>query len=164
LKILEQDPDAKILVYCGFGHVIEDGHPSWGRAMAGILGELSNTDRFTIDQVVCSERSHENYESPLYKNVVIDRSAVFVDNSGQPLNYRPDSAYIDINVFHPRTRMISDRPDWLLRSNTWKEYKLDEGLNLTFPCIVAAFYPDENATDAVPIDVIQIDASRQKSL
>src|SRR5690606_23968695 len=123
LKILEGDPDAKILIHCGFGHVVEDGHPSWGKAMAGLVGELANIDPFTIDQVEFSERSHPDYESQFYNNVIIDRTTVFVDHHNQPLHYRPDSAYVAINVFHPRTRLISGRPDWLLRSNSWKVYE-----------------------------------------
>src|SRR5690606_6089049 len=57
LTILEKDPDAKILIHCGFGHVVEDGHPSLGKAMAGLVGELAGIDPFTIDQVEFSERS-----------------------------------------------------------------------------------------------------------
>src|SRR5690606_22760739 len=114
LEILEQDPDAKILIHCGFGHVVEDNHPSWGKAMAGILGELANIDPFTIDQVSFSERDDPDYESPLYKSMALGKSAVFVDNSNWPFAYRPDSAFIDVSVIHPRTHMVYNRPDWLL--------------------------------------------------
>lgn len=164
LMILEKDPDGKILIHCGFGHVVEDGHPSWGKAMAGLVGELAGIDPFTIDQVEFSERSQAEYESEFYKNLTIDRSTVFVDHRNQPLHYRPDSAYVDISVFHPRTRFISGRPDWLLRSNSWKAYKLEEDLNLTFPCRIAAFHPDERMTDAVPVDLVELDAIDQKAL
>lgn len=164
LKILEKDPDAKVLVHCGFGHVVEDNHPSWGKAMAGLVGELANIDPFTIDQVEFSERSYLDYESQFYKNVIIDRSTVFVDHCDQPLNYRPDSAYVDMNVFHARTKFISGRPDWLLRSNSWKAYELEEDLNLTFPCRIAAYHPDERTIDAVPVDLLEMDAIHQKAL
>lgn len=164
LTILEKDPDAKILIHCGFGHVVEDGHPSWGKAMAGLVGELANIDPFTIDQVEFSERSHPDYESQFYKNIALDRSAVFVDNCDQLFSYRPDSAYIDVNVFHPRSQMIAGRPDWLLRCNTWKEYKLEKDLDLTFPYRVAAYYPHEINTETVPVDLIELDFNDQKSL
>src|SRR5690606_11985137 len=90
--------------------------------------------------------------------------AVFVDNSNRPFVYRPDSAFIDVSVIHPRTHMVSDRPDWLLRSNSWKEYKLDEALDLAFPCIIAAYYPHEVGNESVPVDIIEIDSIHPKSL
>lgn len=164
LTILEKDPDAKILIHCGFGHVVEDGHPSLGKAMAGLVGELAGIDPFTIDQVEFSERSQAEHESVFYKNLTIDRATVFVDHYNQPLHYRPDSAYVDISVFHPRTRFISGRPDWLLRSNSWKAYQLEEDLDLTFPCRIAAFHPAENTTNAVPVDLVELDAIHQKAL
>jgi hypothetical protein len=164
LKILEKDPDAKVLIHCGFGHVVEDNHPSWGKAMAGILGELGSIDPFTIDQVFFSERSHPDYESQFYKSMTLDKSAVFVDSSNQPFAYRPDSASIDISVLHPRTHMVSNRPDWLLRANSWREYKLEGDLDLTFPCLIAAYYPHEVRTESVPVDLIEVDAIHQKSL
>jgi hypothetical protein len=164
LKFLEKDPDAKILIHCGFGHVVEDGHPSWGKAMAGLLGELANIDPFTIDQVNFSERGHPDYESLLYKSMALDRSSVFVDSSNRPFAYRPDSASIDISVIHPRTLLVSDRPDWLLRSNSWKEYKLEGDLDLTFPCLIAAYYSHDVGTESVPVDLIEVDSIHQKSL
>src|SRR5690606_4598143 len=164
LTILEKDPDAKILIHCGFGHVVEDGHPSLGKAMAGLVGELAGIDPFTIDQVEFSERSQGEHESVFYKNLTIDRATVFVDHRNQPLHYRPDCAYVDISVFHPRTRFISGRPDWLLRSNSWKAYQLEEDLDLTFPSRIAAFHADENTTDAVPVNLVGLNNIHQKSL
>lgn len=164
LEILEKHPDAKVLIHCGFGHVVENNHPSWGKAMAGILGELAHIDPFTIDQVVFSKRGHPSYESQLYKSIALGKPAVLVDRSNRPFGYRPDSASIDISVIHPRTRMVSDRPDWLLRTNAWKEYKLDEDLDLVFPCLIAAYYPHEAGKDSVPVDLIEVDSIHQKSL
>ena len=164
LKILEEDPEAKILIHCGFGHVVENDHPSWDKAMAGILGELAHIDPFTIDQVVFTERGDPDYESPLYATMALGNSFVFVNSSNRPFAYRPDSAFIDVSVIHPRTRMVYNRPDWLLRSNSWKEYKLDEALDFAFPCIIAAYYPHEVGNESVPVDLIEIDSTHQKSL
>lgn len=164
LRVLEKDPEAKILIHCGFGHVVENNHPSLGKAMAGILHDLSGIDPFTIDQVEFSERSHSDYESQFYKNIVLDQSSVLVDNHNQALNFRPDSAYIDINVVHPRTQIISGRPNWLLRFNSWKEYRLEGDLDIKFPCIIAAYYQNEIDTESVPVDIIEVDFIHQKSL
>jgi hypothetical protein len=43
-KILDKDPKAKILIHCGFDHLVETPVYSWGKAMAGRLIEYTGID------------------------------------------------------------------------------------------------------------------------
>ncbi|WP_254412554.1 hypothetical protein [Dyadobacter diqingensis] len=163
-KVLNQDPGAKILLHCGFNHVVEGDYPAWGKAMAGQLKELSGINPLTIDQVELSEHNSPNFESPCYKPEQIDFSAVLIDKKHKPVNPGADSAQTDLQIIHPRTKFISGRPDWLQRNNAWKVFDLTTiKFDVKFPCLVGAYYENEDE-NAVPVDQIEINNQSEKAL
>lgn len=163
-KVLNRDPGAKILLHCGFNHVVEGDYPAWGKAMAGQLKELSGINPLTIDQVELSEHNSPNFESPCYKPEQIDFSAVLIDKKHKPVNPGADSAQTDLQIIHPRTKFISGRPDWLLRNNAWKVFDLTTiKFDVKFPCLVGAYYENEDK-NAVPVDQIEINNQSEKAL
>jgi len=158
-KVLLKDSGAKILIHCGFNHVIEGKHPNWGKAMAGELKSLSGINPFTIDQVDLSEHSLPIYESPYYKPELINSSVALFDKYPGS-----DSLLTDVKIMHPRIGYISGRPNLLLRNNTWKLYDL-KAIKFTgkFPYQVAAYNLGEGK-NGVPVDLIEINNATEKPL
>src|SRR5690606_37781562 len=77
--------------------------------------------------------------------------------NNQFFSYRPDSSKIDLTVAHPRTQMVSGRPNWLLRSGTWKTFSLENlDIDMHFPSLVAAFHLNETGSRSVPVDQIEV--------
>ncbi|WP_159477236.1 hypothetical protein [Dyadobacter sp. 3J3] len=164
-KIIDKDERAKILIHCGFGHLLEDYNVEPLR-MAGALKKISGIDPFSIDQVDWTEHSNSAYEARYYQFAQTQYSAVFIDTNGNPYNMRRDSSLVDLKVAHPRTQYISKRPSWLLRNDSWKEYKLDKiKFDINFPCLISA-YPikEDDKAESVPIDQIEINNYGEKSL
>jgi hypothetical protein len=163
-KRLQRDPDAKIVIHCGFSHVIEGSVPNWGKAMAGELKALSGIDPLTIDQVELTEHSSEKYESEYYiPGSVIKEAVVLIGSQGKPVFLNSDSTQTDLQIMHPRTDYEHERPDWLLR-NSFKFFSLKKLLeNIKLPCLTAA-YPVNEEIESVPMDVIEITDPAKKSL
>ena len=163
-KILAKNPDAKMLLHCGFSHVVEGKVPVWGKAMAGELKSRSGINPLTIDQVELSERSLSKYESSFYKPDSINSSTILIDKKGNPIHFRTESYLTDLKVMHPRSKFISGRPDWLLRNNSWRVYDLKTlKFDVEFPCLVAAYHSVEGET-SVPVDQIEISNATEKSI
>jgi hypothetical protein len=164
-KIIDKDPKAKILIHCGFGHLLEDHAATRSGMMAAALRKISDIDPFTIDQVDWTERSDPEHERKYYENTQVGYSAVFVDPTGKPYNRRMDSGQVDLKIAHPRTSYTSGRPTWLLRNNTWKVYGLNKiKFDVKFPCLVAAYPAKEGDGESVPVDQIEITTPNEKAL
>ncbi|GGB81890.1 hypothetical protein [Dyadobacter sediminis] len=157
--VLAKDPQAKILIHAGFDHIREDQvGGSWGKAMAGRLKEFTGINPFTINQEMMTERSSAAYENPYYKMVAVDTSSLFVNNKNELFNGPPGAAArFDARLFHPRTKMIHGRPDWLYLNGRRKPFpvRAEEG-RAVVPCLVFAYYLEEDHLSAVPADVIEM--------
>lgn len=163
-KVLNKDPVAKILLHCGFSHVVEGPYPGWGKAMAGELKTLSGINPLTVDQVELSEHSAPNFESPCYKPELVDYSTILLDTTRKPVSPGADSTQTDLQIIHPRTKFISGRPDWLLRNNSWKVFDLSTiPSNVKFPCRVSVYH-EEESENSVPIDQIEISNRSERAL
>jgi hypothetical protein len=161
--ILEKDPKAKILVHCGYDHVVEvPMSNSWQKAMAGRLKEFTDIDPLTIDQQQWTEQSQVAKEHPLYRSMKLSQASVFVDASGQ-VYPGLSVGRTDIQVAHPRTQYRYGRPNWLLQGGRCKPYFLKPAqCRLQLPCLVQAYVRDELAAQrepaqqAVPLDVMEV--------
>ncbi|MGB1243339.1 MAG: hypothetical protein ACPG49_12500, partial [Chitinophagales bacterium] len=159
-KILDKDPQAKIFVHAGFGHIKEDTTLSnWGKAMAGRFKEFTGINPLTIDQVDLSERSHSDYENPYYQLFPVNQSSVFVNKSKQAFILPSRVQSFDIQIFHPKTIYKNHRPHWKYSSNTSLKF-MDE---LLVPCnpisgIIAAYKASElekkTINKLIPVDMI----------
>lgn len=157
--ILTKDPDAKILIHAGFDHIREDSvGGAWGKAMAGRLRELTGINPFTINQEMMTERSSASYENPYFRMADASESSFFI-NEKRILFNGPSgaTARFDARLFHPRTKMFHGRPDWLYLNGKRKPYTVtaQEG-RITAPCLVFAYYDNEDYEHAVPADVIEV--------
>ncbi len=158
--ILDKDPNAKILVHCGFGHIKEGPLKSWGKAMAGRLKEYTGINPLTIDQVTMTEHSDTTFEDVYYKEIKLNYSAVFLDSSGKLFNGSEENRQYDLRIYHPRTRYIYGRPTWIFE-NQRKNYFIEK-IDISFPYQVYAYRAEEKLSvynpyeNPVPEDIIEI--------
>jgi hypothetical protein len=153
----------KYLIYCGYDHVIEGPHRSWGKAMAGWLKEYTGIDPLTINQEALTEHSAPLYEKADYAAIQFPLPAVLVNVDGKTYNgYAKDSAY-DIRLYHPRTRYVNGRPGWLSLNGTRKPFFIDlKKVKLNYPLLAFAYVEGEDSSKAVPYDIIEITSVNDK--
>ncbi|MGE0568119.1 MAG: hypothetical protein AB7O73_09235 [Bacteroidia bacterium] len=165
-KILKKDPNAKILIHCGYDHIVETHYPGWGKAMAGRLYEFTGIDPFTIDQVNLTEHSLEEQQNPYWSLINLDYYAMFVDSSGQLFSGLSKEKRYDAEVYHPKTNWKFGRPQWVFE-NGRTPYFIRNKINLKFPCLVFAFIKRERkqSKKAIPFDIIELkSATENKAL
>ena len=78
-EVLKKYTDEKILIHCGYGHLIEvPDSTAYPRKLMGYhLKEMSGIDPLTINQYVLAEGNGNN-ETPLYQEILLEYPAVFV--------------------------------------------------------------------------------------
>lgn len=155
-KAMEEHPNEKFLIHCGFDHALEGEHGSWEKAMAGRLTEYTGIDPLTINQVVYSERSKPEFNHPLLKALEIKESSVVLDTDQNPLRYERGDSWTDIAVFHPNTTYIDGRPDWLFKNGNQNITVSLENLEITYPVMVLSFVKGEDIDIGIPIDITEI--------
>jgi len=165
LNILKNDPNAKIIIHCGYGHLVESKREALIKTMGVWIKEMSGINPLTIDQTRMTESSSSIYEySYFHLAEPVAYPAVFIDSSGIPFNGPPGENWVDIRMYHPRTKFIRGRPDWLL-SNDYTFVDLTDSILSDCPCLVFAYYNNEDINNAVPADIIYFSNSvNNKSL
>ncbi len=156
-RTVEKDSDAKVLVHCGYGHVLESKTSNWS-PMAYFLKELTGHDPLTVEQVELSERSLSSLEHPWRQEAQArgflgDQPVVLLDEADKQIDV---DTMTDIEVFGIQTIYEHGRPSWMrmggLRQPVW--FQTPECV--TRACILEAMDPSEDET-AVPYD--RVDAS-----
>lgn len=167
-KVMDSNPNGKILIHCGYDHLVETDYPGWGKAMAGRLIEITGVNPFTIDQVKFTERSSSDYENPFFKAVDINYFAFFIDSLGNLFkgskNYNPG---YDVRLYHPRTKWENGRPNWMFDNNR-KPYYINDSIKITFPCLIFAYLENEissvqkKSESPIPYDIIELENKLEK--
>ncbi|RJY09396.1 hypothetical protein [Aurantiacibacter aquimixticola] len=110
---LDADPDMRVLIHVGFGHVEESLPERPLHLFAGRLKELTGEDPLTIDQTLGTPQPG-NHDNLLYQAFMEEFGA---PSSSMAIAYgqdRPSGIYrTDLSVFHPESQMVNGRPDWL---------------------------------------------------
>jgi len=155
-KIIDQKPNEKFLIHCGYDHVLEGVHDAWEKAMAGRLTEYTGINPLTINQTEYTERSKSEYNHPFLKSLNLNEPSILLDKNNMPYKYKREESWTDIAVFHPNTEYINDRPNWLFQNgNKNVPIELKE-IDIPFPVMVFAFKKGENINNAVPIDIYEV--------
>lgn len=156
-QILEKDPNAKILVHCGYGHLNENLKNDIG-LMAAMLKKNFAIDPLTIDQ----EYLLEEKNAPYYNLTSVKEPSVYVSDKGF-FNDFSESHKVDMVVVFPRTKYVNGRPDWLVYDKRRKYYfvKLDKN-KLVYPIMIAAYHKGEDTPTAVPADIVEIERPDDK--
>ncbi|PHN03489.1 hypothetical protein [Flavilitoribacter nigricans] len=158
LQFMEDHPDGKVVIHCGWYHAIESNYPKREDTyyMAHLIKQLSDIDPLTIYQDALSERFLDA-ESPYYKMVKAEDVSVLINGSGEVFNGKPGEDHFDIMVYHPRTKYRKNRPDWLyhLPDHTFVKVKSELLEKDQFPVLVKA-YPVGEVPEAMPMDIIEL--------
>ncbi len=155
-KKIEEKPNEKFLIHCGYDHALEGIHNSWEKAMAGRLTEYTEINPFTINQTQYTEKSKSEYNHPFLKSLNIKEPSILLEKNSEPHKYKRGESWTDIAVFHPNTEYINGRPNWLFENgNKNTPIELQE-IDIPFPVMVIAFKEGENINNAVPMDIYEV--------
>jgi len=161
-RIFASDPDAKVLVHAGYGHIYEQKTDIW-YPMAKYFKEISGIDPFTIDQTEMTECNKTHLENPYFqwiqkeitpKNAIVlrkEKNTFWVDKKG----------WYDCQVFQPRSKYSNGRPQWLSLGGK-RQPVIIPTKNSISPLLIQAFDVVEQEQQqqtqdlAIPIDQIAI--------
>ena len=164
-KLIEENPDSKFLIHCGWDHVIEGtpGNKSWGKAMAGRLKEETLIDPFTIDQIAYSEKGDIKFISPYNLITNSEKPIIMVNENGKTFNGSQKNDQTDCRIIHPITKFINNRPDWLFLNGKRKAYSISKSKILEYPILVFAYRKNEYEQNGIPADLIEIINEQDKT-
>lgn len=155
-KIFESNPDAKLLIHCGYMHIRND----W---MAGNLKLFTGLNIFRIDQTATMEYSDEEFSNKYYqladKIFKIDKP-VFMTKGDNDYSFMFKN-YVEAVLLLPKTK-FEERPDWMSMNGYRKPYMVLKTEEMNEPVLIQAFYADENSETAVPVDMIITNESADK--
>jgi hypothetical protein len=153
-KVLDQYPNAKFIIYCGYDHAAEDTLKNFmGLPMAGQLKKLTGINPFTIDQTALTE--YFMVGNRFRKLMGGNNSALFIDSNFNYFNKATFPKAIDCNVYHPNSEYIYNRPNWLIRKNT-KLILLQDKVKIDYPFLIKIYLDSDDKNIAIPIDIIEI--------
>lgn len=166
-RVFARDPNAKLLIFVGYGHLMEKpqvGHGVGTAQMAAHLKHLTGLDPLTIEQTIMMPHKDSVAEHPMY------RRAVEREQRALPFVLRaPDGKYevfggyrfaVDMQVTHPRSvnDRVTGRPTWMRTLADLQPVDVPtELLPRKGTHLIYAFEKDAPA-DAAPSDVVKVDA------
>lgn len=156
LAVLEKNPNAKILVHAGYGHIYEGSNSHWTK-MGQYIHRLSGINPFSIDQVKLSARHplNENcYYRAIEQSYALKKSAVLLHKNKAWITPSIRS-FVDLQLIHPRPTRRSGRA---IAAFTDGKQKLKyvpplKKTNLLIQCFKKEEYlAEENYTNLIPVD------------
>ena len=156
-KLIWENPDAKILVHCGYGHLIESPRKhkeKYDTLMAGYLKQLTKINPLTIDQT-----NYYNYSTVseiVFRNNPETNPQCLISNNSPFISHLPEQQnYWDMTVFHPPVEFVEDRPSWLVLDPEKRTFILsDDEICIDYPLRIKSLSLDDRL-DAVPIDITE---------
>lgn len=155
-SFIDKHPDEKILIYCGFGHVMEGEFPSGEKVMAERLKKLTGIDPLTIDQVRYSEKSKLDFNVPLLKAIKFNAPTILLEKNGKAVQNRANKMWTDIAILQPLTEFKNKRPGWIFDKEREKVKLELSDIDIQFPIMILAFNKDEDYSKAIPVDIMEI--------
>lgn len=156
-ETLERDPEAKVLVHCGYSHLHEVVSPRW-TPMAHYFTEATGLDPLTVDQVLFAERGTRDAEHPWRaaaesSGLVADQPVVLVDAEGALLPVKPHR--VDVRVLGPRTAYVNDRPTWMQMDGRRRAVAISTPECVEAACVVEASHVAWE-DQGVPYDRVEV--------
>lgn len=158
VKILKNDPDAKLLVYAGYDHIQEGTQNNW-KKMAQFFTEMIHINPLTISQTRHIEHYYPEFETGEF------RAANQFGSFNEPvIAVKNDTAwhdkFVDISIIHPRYLNSGKRPDYLNIGGLRKAIPLhtkkeEKGL------FVQAYYANEKTGHRIPADQVPINNEQE---
>ena len=160
--IFNKDTAAKIVLWAGYGHITRGWNDlSMGTYVWRFLGPGSKNRPLSIDQCRMVERSDTSIENRYFLLANVNKPTVFVDEKKNSFSTAYNPNVIDIQVFHPRTKYIAGRPDWLYQLDRIPYYIDAKKHKMQYPILIKAYCKGEDITKAVPFDVIQLNDKKE---
>ncbi len=157
-KIFNRDPQAKVVVHCGYSHLIEDEtyhHKKRGLLMAAQLKLLTGINPLTINQ---SQYSNiQNLSESIFKKVKLrEPIVIFPTEQAFVSHLKEEQEYWDMAIFHPPIKFGKQkRPTWLSDKESLHLFSLKgEEIDIEYPVRIK-LHSKGDRFDAVPIDVIE---------
>lgn len=154
---IKTDSIGKVIIHGGYSHISEFPGIEY-KPMGFQLGELVKQPILTIDQNVMTELYEEEVMHPYYRHALntykFTEPVVFLNNEGVPLVDPINAAGIDVQVYHPKTTYICQRPSWLVKDG-YQLYKLNQKILEFKGNLLQAVVPSEEKL-SVPVDQIII--------
>lgn len=154
---LDRNPEARVLVHCGYSHLHEVVSPRW-TPMAHYFGEATGIDPLTVDQVLFAERGVRDAEHPWRtdaesRGLVAEHPVVLVDAAGTLLPVEPHQ--VDVRVLNPRTAYVNDRPAWMAMDGRRRAVAVSTPECVEAACVVEASNIAWKG-EAVPYDRVEV--------
>lgn len=153
VKVLENNPGAKVIIHVGHGHLYESG-PMMGAQLRALLNQ---EDILTIDQQstnaqvpVIDTLTHDtvrmNFAYLLWMN---DKQRFFRPGYAGPVDYVVFNAAIKDSLGRPGFMFYDTEHRWV--------YKIPSAQLKDCPCLFSAYYADEyrkSGAEAVAVDIV----------
>lgn len=152
-RVFAKDPDARVLVHCGYAHAMEAQRAAW-HPMAVHLREMTNFDPLTIDQTTLMDlgsRSHPLQRAALNASLAGSEAVVLLDDGGGRLG---SGLPYDISVVGRITTYVNGRPQWMSMGGRRVPVRVPTSECEDVACIVEVGNlgrPDEVAFDRVEV-------------
>lgn len=151
-----EHPEGKLLLHVGYSHAKEgELGGRWEKAMAQRLADTTHLDPLTIDQTKFREMASLDKEQFEYKDHPLENAAVFVDKEGEHFNFDNKVNWFDRYVFHPRTKYIHGRPDYVFAFKQKPVFIDFSTIKQAGPYLLQAYSVEDDMTKAVPRDVVE---------
>jgi hypothetical protein len=159
-KIFDKDPNAKVFIIAGRGHISEKISSDGWEPMGYCLEKLTGLDAFTIYAPTMSERISPDEEHPAYRDAdkqnLLKEICIFV-NEKKGSYYGTES--MDAYVFFPRVKYISGRPDWLFNILGRKPVTVPKELITSATPLLIQAFPGNDPAKSIPADQVLITAA-----
>lgn len=160
-QTLQGDKKGKVLVHAGYGHISETGDSNY-QPMGMQLRQISGQDVLSVDQESMSGLNDPGKMHHYYRYADsafhLTHPTVFLNEKEEPVIDPINTGGIDIQVYHPSTRFINGRPDWMMDGGKVK-VPLPESINSYQGHLIRAIREGEQP-DAVPVDQFVTDGEK----
>ena len=154
-QVFRKTPDARVIIHVGLDHVMEKPRDVGKDKIIWLAARIKTTtgiDPLTIDQITRLRSFPPEQQMP----------TLAYSASGEPFVGGPYEGYVDLQVYHPPTRMTKGRPDWLLRDQRRRVVNVPDEIKVESKRILLqAFYANES-TDAIPADQVVLDPNEPR--
>ena len=161
-QIFENDPNAKAIIYCGYGHGDESEVDTAKMMMAARLKRLTGINPFTIEQQFLINHPDHNYDPSIYGSIRSNYPVIFFNKATKApfIPFGSHSSY-DVYVYQPAIDYKIDRPIWLFNEDIYKPFEIEkQKITIAYPVLVMAYVADEEGNFLIPFDCVELKSKK----
>jgi hypothetical protein len=161
-RLFAKNSDARVVIHVGYHHAMErpvkrdDGREIlW---MASRLAQATGINPLTIDQTIHTEKGDTSSATPQWQEAVkngwLDQPIV-LKRKDDNFHVTGDFAnQVDIQVFHPPTKLIDGRPDWLVDDPGRVPVSIPDDIRAESARLLVQALIEDQSEDAIPFDLL----------